>query len=63
MHNWMMKHYWNDDDGAIQVLRNAMMGGWVSNFQTKMCYEGQGVLFNVSVWEWVVVKFPEKNVT
>ena len=47
--------------GAIQVLRNTVGGGMVSDFPEKMGYEH--AWFNViSVTRgWVGVKFPEKK--
>ena len=47
--------------GAIQVLRNAVVGGWVSAFPEKKRYDG--VRFNViSVTRgWVGLIFPGKK--
>ena len=49
--------------GAIQVLRNAVGGGRVSDFPEKKRYEEVRLNVISITRGWVSVEFPEKNVT
>ena len=49
------------DQGAIQVLRNAVGGGWMSAFLKKSVTEVYGSMLLALRGGWVGVKFPGKK--